>query len=129
AGMPAGGRRSRLPGTSPSNPGLSAAISCGHDGAPRVDAANYRPDPRLRIGAPFFVLAAHPIGFTMPTDYRPTVFLPKTDFPSRGGLPTLEPMLVERWQAMGLYDRLRQAAKGREKFVLHDGPPYANGDL
>jgi isoleucyl-tRNA synthetase len=65
----------------------------------------------------------------MPTDYRPTVFLPKTDFPMRGGLPTLEPTLVERWQAMGLYQKLRQASKGREKFVLHDGPPYANGDL
>src|SRR5947209_5706489 len=65
----------------------------------------------------------------MPTDYRPTVFLPKTDFPMRGGLPTLEPKLVERWQKMHLYDKLRAAAKGREKFVLHDGPPYANGDL
>ena len=65
----------------------------------------------------------------MPTDYRPTVFLPKTDFPMRGGLPTLEPTMVERWQAMGLYQKLRQASKGREKFVLHDGPPYANGDL
>ena len=50
----------------------------------------------------------------MPTDYRPTVFLPKTDFPMRGGLPTLEPKLVERWQAMGLYDKLRAAAKGRQ---------------
>src|SRR5579864_7698854 len=65
----------------------------------------------------------------MPTDYRPTVFLPKTDFPMRGGLPTLEPKLVARWQEMGLYRRLREAARGREKFVLHDGPPYANGDL
>jgi len=65
----------------------------------------------------------------MPTDYRPTVFLPKTDFPMRGGLPTLEPTLVERWQQMRLYDRLRERARGREKFVLHDGPPYANGDL
>src|ERR687884_2227396 len=65
----------------------------------------------------------------MPTDYRPTVFLPKTDFPMRGGLPQLEPKLVERWQQMRLYDKLRDAAKGREKFVLHDGPPYANGDL
>jgi isoleucyl-tRNA synthetase len=65
----------------------------------------------------------------MPTDYRPTVFLPKTDFPMRGGLPTLEPKLVERWQKMGLYQRLRAASQGREKFVLHDGPPYANGDL
>src|SRR5438270_1003082 len=65
----------------------------------------------------------------MLTDYRPTVFLPKTDFPMRGGLPTLEPKLVERWQKMRLYDKLRAASKGREKFVLHDGPPYANGDL
>src|SRR5438105_8307290 len=47
----------------------------------------------------------------------------------RGGPPTLEPKLVERSQKMGLYDKLRAAAKGREKFVLHDGPPYANGDL
>src|SRR5437868_5888685 len=65
----------------------------------------------------------------MPTDYRPTVFLPKTDFPMRGGLPQLEPKLVERWQQMRLYDKLRASSKGREKFVLHDGPPYANGDL
>jgi isoleucyl-tRNA synthetase len=65
----------------------------------------------------------------MPTDYRPTVFLPKTNFPMRGGLPQLEPKLVARWQQMGLYQRLREAARGREKFVLHDGPPYANGDL
>src|SRR5260221_4394703 len=65
----------------------------------------------------------------MPADYRPTVFLPKTDFPMRGGLPTLEPKLVERWQQMGLYQRLRETAKGREKFVLHDGPPYANGEI
>jgi isoleucyl-tRNA synthetase len=65
----------------------------------------------------------------MPTDYRPTVFLPKTDFPMRGGLPTLEPKLVERWQAMSLYQKLRTNSQGRDKFVLHDGPPYANGDL
>src|SRR5438309_659236 len=65
----------------------------------------------------------------MPTDYRPTVFLPKTEFPMRGGLPVLEPQLVERWQAMGLYQKRREASRGRDKFVLHDGPPYANGDL
>ncbi|MBV9151728.1 MAG: isoleucine--tRNA ligase, partial [Alphaproteobacteria bacterium] len=47
----------------------------------------------------------------------------------RGGLPQLEPKLVERWQTMRLYDMLRAASQGREKFVLHDGPPYANGDL
>jgi isoleucyl-tRNA synthetase len=65
----------------------------------------------------------------MPTDYRPTIFLPKTGFPMRGELPKREPAILERWHAMDLYRRLREAAKGREKFVLHDGPPYANGHL
>ena len=64
----------------------------------------------------------------MPTDYRPTVFLPKTDFPMRGDLPKREPMLLARWEKMGLYKKLREVSQGREKFVLHDGPPYANGE-
>jgi isoleucyl-tRNA synthetase len=64
----------------------------------------------------------------MPTDYRPTVFLPKTDFPMRGDLPNREPAMLDRWEAMGLYKKLREASQGREKFVLHDGPPYANGE-
>ena len=62
-------------------------------------------------------------------DYKPTVFLPKTDFPMKAGLPKLEPALLARWYGMDLYKRLREDAKGREKFVLHDGPPYANGHL
>src|SRR5271169_3008425 len=65
----------------------------------------------------------------MPTDYRPTVFLPKTNFPMRGDLPNREPSIVARWEKMDLYRRLREASHGREKFVLHDGPPYANGDI
>lgn len=65
----------------------------------------------------------------MPTDYRPTVFLPKTEFPMRGDLPKPEPAILARWSAIGLYQRLRETASGREKFVLHDGPPYANGHL
>ncbi|MBV9555070.1 MAG: isoleucine--tRNA ligase [Alphaproteobacteria bacterium] len=64
----------------------------------------------------------------MPTDYRSTVFLPKTDFPMRGDLPNREPAILARWEAMGLYNKLREVSKGREKFVLHDGPPYANGE-
>jgi isoleucyl-tRNA synthetase len=64
----------------------------------------------------------------MPTDYRPTVFLPKTDFPMRGDLPNREPVMLARWEAMGLYKKLREVSQGREKFVLHDGPPYANGE-
>jgi len=65
----------------------------------------------------------------MTRDYRDSVFLPVTDFPMKAGLPELEPKLLARWQAMDLYGRLRAASAGREKFVLHDGPPYANGHL
>jgi isoleucyl-tRNA synthetase len=62
-------------------------------------------------------------------DYRSTVFLPKTDFPMKAGLPQKEPGILARWQAEGLYQRLREARAGRDKFILHDGPPYANGDI
>ncbi|HTN13212.1 MAG TPA: isoleucine--tRNA ligase [Sphingomonadaceae bacterium] len=62
-------------------------------------------------------------------DYRPTVFLPKTDFPMKAGLPQKEPGILARWQADGLYEQLRAARAGAEKFILHDGPPYANGDM
>src|SRR5262245_23733100 len=65
----------------------------------------------------------------MSVDYKSTVFLPRTTFPMRGGLPELEPKLLRRWAAMGLWDKLRRDSKGREKFILHDGPPYANGHL
>ncbi len=65
----------------------------------------------------------------MSDDYRATVFLPKTDFPMRAGLPKKEPEILARWEAMDLYARLREDSKGREKFILHDGPPYANGHL
>ncbi len=65
----------------------------------------------------------------MTTDYKTSVFLPKTDFPMRGGLPKKEPELLKRWADMKLWDRLREESKGRPKFVLHDGPPYANGNL
>ena len=62
-------------------------------------------------------------------DYRDTVFLPKTDFPMRGSLPQKEPELLARWKAIDLYGKLGAAGKGRPKFVLHDGPPYANGNI
>jgi isoleucyl-tRNA synthetase len=62
-------------------------------------------------------------------DWSKTLFLPKTDFGMKAGLPQLEPKLLERWAKMGIYKLLRKAAKGREKFVLHDGPPYANGHI
>jgi isoleucyl-tRNA synthetase len=62
-------------------------------------------------------------------DYRDTLFLPKTEFPMRAGLPKAEPEWIKRWDAMGLYAKLRETAKGREPFILHDGPPYANGHI
>ncbi|WP_430985859.1 class I tRNA ligase family protein, partial [Escherichia coli] len=62
-------------------------------------------------------------------DWRDTVFLPKTDFPMKAGLPAKEPGILARWQAIGLYEKTREARRGREKFILHDGPPYANGDM
>src|SRR5438094_10062548 len=62
-------------------------------------------------------------------DYSETLFLPKTDFPMRAGLPQKEPELLARWQKLDLYEKLREAARGRPKFVLHDGPPYANGHI
>jgi isoleucyl-tRNA synthetase len=62
-------------------------------------------------------------------DYRSTVFLPKTDFPMKAGLPQKEPGILARWQADDIYRKTRDARAGREKFILHDGPPYANGDM
>jgi len=62
-------------------------------------------------------------------DYRDTLFLPKTEFPMRAGLPKAEPEWIRRWDALGLYAKLRADAKGRPPFILHDGPPYANGHI
>ena len=62
-------------------------------------------------------------------DYRDTVFLPQTAFPMKAGLPQKEPGILAQWEAQGLYRKLRDARQGREKFILHDGPPYANGDM
>lgn len=63
------------------------------------------------------------------SDYKHTLNLPETDFPMRGNLPKREPERVARWQEIDLYRRLREEGRGREVFVLHDGPPYANGSI
>jgi isoleucyl-tRNA synthetase len=62
-------------------------------------------------------------------DYRPTVFLPKTDFPMKAGLPQKEPAILARWADENLYGQVRASRRGRDKFIFHDGPPYANGDI
>ncbi|MGE4351444.1 MAG: isoleucine--tRNA ligase [Bdellovibrionales bacterium] len=66
---------------------------------------------------------------TLKKDYRDSVFLPQTSFPMRGNLSGKEPELLARWQKMGLYDRLRDQAEGRTPYILHDGPPFANGHI
>ncbi|MGN6848500.1 MAG: isoleucine--tRNA ligase [Sphingomicrobium sp.] len=66
---------------------------------------------------------------TTKTDYRSTVFLPRTDFPMKAGLPQKEPVILSRWESEGLYQQIRAARQGRDKFIFHDGPPYANGDI
>jgi isoleucyl-tRNA synthetase len=62
-------------------------------------------------------------------EYRETVFLPKTDFPMKAGLAQKEPAILARWREADLYGQLRRARAGRPRFILHDGPPYANGDI
>ncbi|WP_444920972.1 isoleucine--tRNA ligase [Microbulbifer sp. CnH-101-G] len=63
------------------------------------------------------------------TDYKATLNLPETDFPMRGNLPQREPAILKKWQDNKLYEKIREARAGREQFILHDGPPYANGDI
>jgi isoleucyl-tRNA synthetase len=62
-------------------------------------------------------------------DYSKTLFLPQTEFPMRAGLPQREPEILKHWNEISLYEKLREGARGRTKFVLHDGPPYANGNI
>src|SRR6187402_704412 len=62
-------------------------------------------------------------------EWKDTVNLPRTDFPMRANLPTTEPEVLARWETEGLYARIREARRGAPKFVLHDGPPYANGNI
>ena len=62
-------------------------------------------------------------------DYSKSLYLPQTQFPMRAGLPQKEQEILARWQAMDLYKLMRENGRGRPKFVLHDGPPYANGNI
>ena len=65
----------------------------------------------------------------MTQDYKSTLYLPVTNFPMRAGLPKREPEILSRWENINLFGQIRDASKGKEKFILHDGPPYANGHL
>ncbi|HNB02394.1 MAG TPA: class I tRNA ligase family protein, partial [Nitrosomonas sp.] len=63
------------------------------------------------------------------TDYKNTLNLPDTPFPMRGDLAKREPGMLKAWQEKKLYQKIREISQGRPKFILHDGPPYANGDI
>ena len=63
------------------------------------------------------------------SDWKNTLNLPRTGFPMKASLQTTEPVAIARWAAMGLYERIREQRSGAPKFVLHDGPPYANGRI
>jgi len=63
------------------------------------------------------------------TDYKQTLNLPKTSFPMKANLSQREPTMLKRWDEMDLYGQIRKARAGRELFILHDGPPYANGEI
>src|SRR5436309_3622845 len=62
-------------------------------------------------------------------DYKGTLNLPRTDFPMQAGLVTREPERLKKWEAAGLYQQMQAQRVGAKKFVLHDGPPFANGDV
>ena len=62
-------------------------------------------------------------------EYKDTIFLPKTSFEMRANLPSKEPVIIEEWDKEKIFEKLRDKSKGREKFILHDGPPYANGHI
>lgn len=88
------------------------------------------PLPASRCKAQFSgLISMNDKNFPAMRDYSETLFLPQTGFPMRAGLPQREPLLLQRWHEMKLYERLREVGKGRPRFVLHDGPPYANGNI
>jgi isoleucyl-tRNA synthetase len=94
--------------------------------APRADARGRAASkPRSLVAR----LEARAVQAQTGRDWSETLFLPKTDFPMKAGLPVREPELLTRWERLGLYERLRAEARGRTAFVLHDGPPYANGNI
>src|ERR671930_1300397 len=77
-------------------------------------------------GAPVFFCT---ISRSPMADWKETLNLPRTDFPMKANLPTTEPAVLDRWAKMGLYEKIRARRQGAPKFVLHDGPPYANGQI
>src|SRR6266568_6367549 len=77
----------------------------------------------------YLALNAYRCYVSSSTDYKETLNLPKTTFPMKANLPKLEPDMLARWDEMDIYARIRQASANRPLWILHDGPPYANGNI
>ena len=92
----------------------------------RHDEEKIRPFP---LRPPKSALSAATMTDSSAPDFRDTVFLPKTDFPMKAGLPQKEPLILAKWLEGNLEGQIREARRGRDQFILHDGPPYANGDM
>src|SRR6188474_2977958 len=125
-------RRTWRPAARPPATEFDARLRPVHAGlrAPSFHAAVARLDSRLRerpLRMPAMTETATPK--TASTNHRASLNLPETPFPMRGDLPKREPGWVKEWSDQGLYKRLRAARVGKPRFVLHDGPPYANGTL
>ena len=88
-----------------------------------------RADASFRVA--YIMKRFNQLGEPLPVqmDLKSTINLPKTNFPMKAGLPQNEPKMLERWEQMSLYERIRQARKGRPKYILHDGPPYTSGPI
>jgi len=89
---------------------------------------NYRDYRELRASQPLIPVGEIPF-FEAKMDYKDTLNLPTTSFPMKANLPQREPEILKRWEEEKTYHKLREIAKDRPKYILHDGPPYANGHI
>src|SRR5208282_1729460 len=96
----------------------------------RIRSRHRRPNSRV-LPRSLYNEKIQSVGRTLrvPTDLKSTINLPKTGFPMKAGLPQNEPKILARWEEQRIYDRIREVRKGAPTYVLHDGPPYANGPI
>ncbi|HEY6670228.1 MAG TPA: class I tRNA ligase family protein, partial [Methyloceanibacter sp.] len=129
AGKPKARQAKLKPKATPKPKAKSRSASKAKPKAAGTRAKKLQPSKSQRPASPATAPKTEPLKVQIGRDWSATLFLPKTDFPMKAGLPEREPELLKRWRGMRLYDRLREEARGRPHFILHDGPPYANGNI